>query len=77
MTLVYDSRHPARDLGAPEQRRWVEDGQAPDRLMAEKRDSAGKVTGTRPLYPFPQVARYDGSGSTDDAANFVSRQPKK
>jgi len=56
--------------------RWVEDGKSPEKLMAEKRDSNGKVIRTRPLFPFPQVARYKGSGSTDDAANFVSRTPK-
>lgn len=26
---------------------------------------------TRPLCPYPEVARYDGSGSIDDAENFV------
>ncbi len=55
--------------------RWVEEGQAPDKLMAERRDSRGKVIQTRPLFPFPQVAKYKGTGSTDDAANFVSRMP--
>jgi feruloyl esterase len=53
--------------------RWVESGHAPDKLIAERRDSSGKVTRTRPLFPYPQVAKYKGSGSTDDAANFVSR----
>src|SRR5262249_13926089 len=55
--------------------RWVEEGTPPDKLMAERRDSAGKVTRTRPLFPNPQVAKYKGSGSTDDAANFVSSAP--
>jgi hypothetical protein len=52
--------------------RWVEEGQAPEKLLAEKRDSGGKIIRTRPLFPFPQAAKYKGSGSTDDAANFVS-----
>jgi feruloyl esterase len=56
--------------------RWVEEGQAPDKLMAEKRDANGKVIRTRPLFPFPQVAKYKGSGSTDDAVNFVSTMPR-
>jgi len=56
--------------------RWVEAGRAPDKLIAEKRDKSGKVTRTRPLFPFPQVAKYKGSGSTDDAASFVSRTPR-
>ena len=53
--------------------RWVEEGQAPYKLIAERRDSNGKVIRTRPLFPFPQVAKYKGSGSTDEAANFVGR----
>jgi feruloyl esterase len=52
--------------------RWVEEGKAPEQLIAERRDSSGKVTRTRPLFPFPQVAKHKGSGSTDAAENFVS-----
>lgn len=55
--------------------RWVEEGQAPDRLLGELRDEAGKVIRTRPFFPYPQVARYKGSGSTDDATNFVAQTP--
>jgi feruloyl esterase len=55
--------------------RWVEAGKAPDGLRAELRDRSGKVVRTRPLFPFPQVAKYKGSGSTDDMANFVSALP--
>jgi pimeloyl-ACP methyl ester carboxylesterase len=51
---------------------WVEKGTAPDKLLAEHRDQNGKVIRTRPLFPFPQVAKYKGSGTTDDAENFVS-----
>ena len=54
--------------------RWVEEGQAPEKLIAELRDSNGKIVRTRPLFPFPQVAKYIGSGSTDEAANFASQQ---
>jgi feruloyl esterase len=56
-------------------RRWVEEGVAPEKLLAERRDRDGKVTRTRPLFPYPQVAKYKGSGSTDDAANFESAMP--
>ena len=53
---------------------WVEDGQAPDRLVAARlRD--GAVDRTRPLCPYPRVAVYTGTGSTDDAENFVCRIP--
>jgi len=51
--------------------RWVEEGTAPEVLNAVRRDKAGKVVGSRPLCRFPLVARYQGTGSTDDAANFV------
>jgi feruloyl esterase len=51
--------------------RWVEQGQAPETLTAMRRDQATGVTRTRPLCQFPRVAKYKGSGSTDDAANFT------
>ena len=57
--------------------RWVEEGKAPDRLLAEARDKDGKVTRSRPLFPFPQFAKYSGKGSTDDAANFVAVTPAR
>lgn len=49
---------------------WVEKGQAPDALRAVRREN-GAVVRTRPLCPFPLMAKYKGSGSTDDSANFV------
>ena len=57
-------------VGALEQ--WVEKRQAPDQIIAS-RTREGKVDRTRPLCPYPQVATYKGSGSTDEAANFVCR----
>ena len=53
---------------------WVEDGQAPDSIPAS-RVRNGVVDRTRPLCPYPQVAAYKGSGSTDEAANFACRTP--
>jgi hypothetical protein len=50
---------------------WVEDRKAPVTLTAARRDQTGTITGSRPLCQYPQVAKYKGSGSTDDAANFV------
>ena len=55
--------------------RWVEEGTPPDKLMAEHRDRSGKVTRTRPLFPYPQASKYKGNGSTDDAENFLSISP--
>jgi feruloyl esterase len=48
---------------------WVEKGVAPDALIASKIVD-GRVTRSRPLCPYPQVARYKGEGSIDDAASF-------
>lgn len=50
--------------------RWVEEGVAPERIIAS-RVANGTVTQTRPLCPYPKKAVYNGSGSTDDAANFT------
>jgi feruloyl esterase len=50
---------------------WVEDGKAPEALTATRRDQTGAVTRSRPLCGYPLVAKYKGTGSTDDAANFV------
>ncbi len=49
---------------------WVETGKAPERIEAS-RVVSGKVVRTRPLCPYPQVARYKGSGSIDDSTNFT------
>ena len=59
-------------LAALEQ--WVEQGKAPEQIPAAHVTS-GKVVRTRPLCPYPQEATYKGSGSTDDAANFVCAAP--
>jgi len=50
---------------------WVEDGKAPDTLPAARRDQTGAVSRSRPLCQYPLVAKYRGTGSTDEAANFV------
>ena len=49
---------------------WRESGVAPDRLTAS-RTRNGQVDMTRPLCPYPQVAKWTGTGSTDDARNFI------
>jgi hypothetical protein len=50
---------------------WVEDDVRPDTLTAIRRDQTGSIVRSRPLCPYPLVARYTGNLSTDDAANFV------
>lgn len=53
---------------------WVENGVAPDRVIAS-RTITGGVTQTRPLCPYPAQAQYSGTGSTNDAASFVCVRP--
>jgi feruloyl esterase len=57
-------------IGTLEQ--WVEQGKAPDMIAASHR-TGGAVDRTRPLCPYPQTAAYKGSGSIDEAANFVCK----
>lgn len=52
-------------------RGWVAGGKAPGRLVAAK-VSNGTVSMTRPIYPYPQEARYLGHGNPNDARNFGS-----
>jgi feruloyl esterase len=54
--------------------RWVEKGEAPGSIIASH-STEGKVDRTRPLCPYPQLAQYKGTGTIDDAANFVCRLP--
>jgi tannase/feruloyl esterase len=49
--------------------KWVEKGEEPTTLLASKALPDGS-TRTRPLCAYPTVAKYKGSGSTDDARNF-------
>jgi feruloyl esterase len=58
-------------LSALEQ--WVEKGIAPDQVAAS-RTREGKVDRTRPLCPYPSVAVYKGTGSTDDAISFTCKK---
>ena len=55
-------------MGAIEQ--WIKTGVAPDKIPASHLTN-GIVDRTRPLCPFGQVAKWNGVGSSDDAANFA------
>jgi feruloyl esterase len=48
---------------------WVEKKKAPESIVASRVVNS-KVVRTRPLCPYPQVARYSGQGIIDEAANF-------
>src|SRR5580692_2014654 len=54
--------------------KWVESNTSPERIEAS-RVVASKVVQTRPLCAYPQVARYKGTGSIDETANFACVKP--
>jgi feruloyl esterase len=56
--------------------RWRESRIAPDQIIATRSAGrGGQAEMSRPLCPYPQVARYDGSGNTNDAKSFKCVQP--
>jgi feruloyl esterase len=60
--------------------KWVEDGVAPERIVATKYSSDPSAPGVayqRPLCPYPKVARYQGSGKIEDAASYACVDPDK
>ena len=54
---------------------WREKGVAPQTVIATKYDSDKKAVMTRPLCPYPAVAKYNGTGDTNDAVNFACSNP--
>ncbi len=53
---------------------WVELGQAPTQIIANTRPDA-PVQHQLPLCPYPQQARYSGSGQLTDERNWTCRAP--
>lgn len=53
---------------------WVEQNKPPEQIVAAHLTN-GRVDRTRPLCPFPQEAKYKGSGSTDEASSFTCVVP--
>ena len=54
---------------------WVSRDIAPDRIAASH-SSNGKIDRTRPLCPYPQIAKWNGKASIDDAASFACVSPR-
>jgi feruloyl esterase len=50
---------------------WVENGTAPDKIVGTAPAATPWPGRTRPLCPFPAFAKYTGTGSIEDQANFV------
>jgi len=60
--------------------RWVERGIAPERIEGKRtgelrRVGEDTIGWTRPLCPYPKVARYNGEGNIDEASNFECVNP--
>lgn len=53
---------------------WFEQDKAPERILAAKVTN-GNVVRTRPLCAYPKVAKYLGSGDSNDATNFTCGLP--
>jgi feruloyl esterase len=53
---------------------WVENGPAPEKLIAG-RPNNGVVERTRPVFPYPVLARYSGNGDPKQADSFVPFDP--
>jgi hypothetical protein len=54
--------------------RWVEEGQAPEKLIATRTSTEGQVSWSRPLCPYPQTMHHRG-GSTEQADSFECVAP--
>jgi hypothetical protein len=50
-------------------RNWVENGKAPDRIIMSKITN-GETVKTRPVFPYPRKAIYDGKGNPDVESSF-------
>lgn len=58
--------------------RWVEQGVAPDRIIAtqyQNNNATMPIVRQRPLCAYPNVARYNGSGDVNSASNFSCVAP--
>lgn len=55
---------------------WVEAGVAPEKIVASSFNAQGVPTRQRPVCPYPAEARYTGSGSIENAANFSCVMPR-
>lgn len=56
---------------------WVEKGTAPGSFVVSKAATANSPEVTRPLCPYPQAAKYKGSGDPNRAENFVCEAGRK
>ena len=53
---------------------WVENGRAPQQIVASANPESPWPKRTRPLCPYPAIARYNGRGDIESATSFACRQ---
>ncbi len=56
---------------------WIEGNSPPDRIIATKSADDTNSAMTRPLYPYPIQAQYDGDGDPNNASSFIAFTPEK
>jgi len=56
--------------------KWVEEGAAPEKIVASRFDASGNLVRQRPVCPYPAQAAYQGSGDINSAASFACVSPK-
>jgi feruloyl esterase len=73
--LIFDDPKHSVDAALEQ---WVEKGSAPSTIIASKftNEDRQQAIMTRPLCPYPQIAKYRGSGDPKDAANFSCEKQK-
>lgn len=54
---------------------WVEQGTAPNAVTTYQTDASNVVTASRPVYPYPAVAKYTGTGDWHSSANYTQGAP--
>lgn len=56
---------------------WVENGTAPYQITAKHVDDKGEVEFTRPHFPYPDLAFWDGVSDPKDAGSFIPKRSVK
>ena len=54
-------------------RNWVENENPPDRIVVSKFEN-DKLKMTRPVYPYPRISVYDGSGDPNLESSFIEKK---
>jgi hypothetical protein len=50
---------------------WVEKGTVPDAISTKLTNAGGQVLSTRPMYPYPALAKYNGTGDATAESSYT------